>query len=157
MEPEAHFVVVEIEEAAHEKARPRSRRLRMDAAWWGTFALLMIAISLTVTGELLLKTAMNRHGELNVSFSTLVPTAIKLFTNPFVLGGFALVFSGALFWLAVLSRWPLSLAYPLLSISYIIGIIASVLVLKEKVGWVQLLGVLVIVLGVVLVSRGRPD
>ena len=129
----------------------------MDAAWWGTFALLMIAISLTVTGELLLKTARNRHGEWNVSFSTLVPTAIKLFTNPFVLGGFALVFSGALFWLAVLSRWPLSLAYPLLSISYIIGIIASVLVLKEKVGWVQLLGVLVIVLGVVLVSRGRPD
>ncbi len=129
----------------------------MDSAWWGTFALLMIAISLTVTGELLLKTAMNRHGELNVSFSTLVPTAIKLFTNPFVLGGFVLVFSGALFWLAVLSRWPLSLAYPLLSISYIIGIIASVLVLKEKVSWVQLLGVLVIVLGVVLVSRGRPD
>jgi drug/metabolite transporter (DMT)-like permease len=155
MEPEAHFVVVEIEEAVHEKARPR--RLRVDAAWWGTFALLLIAISLTVTGELLLKTAMNRHGELNVSISTLVPTAIRLFTNPFVLGGFALVFSGALFWLGVLSRWPLSVAYPLLSISYIIGIIASVLVLKEKVSWLQVLGVLVIVVGVVLVSRGRVD
>lgn len=126
----------------------------MDAAFWSTFALLMVAMCLTVTGELLLKTGMNRHGELNVSFSTLVPTAIKLFSSPFVVGGFVFVFSGALFWLAVLSRWPLSLAYPLLSISYVIGISASVLFLKEKVTLVQLLGVVVIILGVFLVSRG---
>ena len=77
----------------------------MDAAFWGTFALLMIAMCLTVTGELLLKTGMNRHGELNVSASTIVPTAIKLFTNPFVLGGFVFVFSGALFWLASAGAW----------------------------------------------------
>lgn len=125
----------------------------MTAAFWPTFALLMVAMSLTVTGELLLKTGMNRHGELNVGLSTLVPTAVKLFTNPFVLGGFVFVFSGALFWLAVLSRWPLSLAYPLLSISYIIGIGASVIILKEKVSWVQLIGVMVIIVGVYLVSR----
>jgi drug/metabolite transporter (DMT)-like permease len=70
-----------------------------------------------------------------------------------VVGGFVFVFSGALFWLAVLSRWPLSMAYPLLSISYIIGIIASVIFLKEKVNMVQVLGVLVIVFGVFLISR----
>ncbi|MGA7732119.1 MAG: EamA family transporter, partial [Chloroflexia bacterium] len=110
-------------------------------------------MSLTVTGELLLKTGMNRHGELNVEFSTIIPTAVKLFTSPWVVGGFAFVFSGALFWLAVLSRWPLSLAYPLLSISYIIGIIASVLFLGEKINLVQLAGVFVIILGVFLISR----
>jgi len=125
----------------------------MDAAWWSTFALLMIAMCLTVTGELLLKTGMNRNGELNVSFSTFVHTAVKLVTNPFVVGGFAFIFSGALFWMAVLSRWPLSLAYPLLSISYIIGIAASVLFLKERVNTVQVVGVFVIILGVILVSR----
>ncbi len=151
MEPEAHFIVAEVDEAEHKLA---SGRMRMDAAWWSTFALLMIAICLTVTGELLLKTGMNRHGELNVSFSTLVPTALKLFSSPFVVGGFVFTFSGALFWLAVLSRWPLSLAYPLLSISYIIGIAASVLILKERVALPQLLGVLVIIMGVYLVSRG---
>jgi drug/metabolite transporter (DMT)-like permease len=155
MEPESHFIVAEAEEAL-DQAHAR-RTLRMDAAWWGTFALLMIAMSLTVTGELLLKSGMNRHGELNVSLSTLVPTAIKLFSSPFVLGGFAFVFSGALFWLAVLSRWPLSLAYPLLSISYIIGIALSVVLLKERVTWVQVVGVLVIVVGVTLVSAGRSD
>jgi drug/metabolite transporter (DMT)-like permease len=151
MEPEAHFVVAEAEE--HEHKPSTERRVKMDAAWWSTFALLMIAMCLTVTGELLLKSGMNRHGELNVSFSTLIPTAVKLFTSPFVVGGFVFVFSGALFWLAVLSRWPLSLAYPLLSISYIIGIIASVLILKEKVNTIQIAGVFVIILGVFLISR----
>ncbi len=127
----------------------------MDAAWWSTFGLLMIAMCLTVTGELLLKSGMNRHGELNVSFSTLIPTAVKLFSSPWVVGGFVFVFSGALFWLAVLSRWPLSMAYPLLSISYIIGIIASVLFLGEKVNTIQVVGVLVIILGVFLISRSN--
>src|SRR5438105_15304385 len=124
----------------------------MDAAFWSTFALLMVAMCLTVTGELLLKTGMNRHGELNVSFSTLVPTAVKLFTNPFVLGGFVFVFSGALFWLAVLSRWNLALAYPLLSIRYIIGIAAAVHFLKEQVSLAHALSVVVIIIGVYLIS-----
>jgi drug/metabolite transporter (DMT)-like permease len=150
MEPEAHFAIAEAVE--HEDKTGR-RTIRMDAAWWSTFALLMIAMCLTVTGELLLKTGMNRNGELNVSISTLVPTAVKLVTNPFVVGGFAFIFSGALFWMAVLSRWPLSLAYPLLSISYIIGIAASVLFLKERVNTIQIVGVFVIILGVILVSR----
>src|SRR6476660_9694286 len=126
----------------------------MDSAFWGTFALLLIAMCLTVTGETLLKTGMNKYGELNVSFSTLLPTAVKLFTNPWVVGGFVFVFSGALFWLAVLSRWPLSLAYPMLSISYIIGLASAAFILKEKVSVVQLMGVVVIILGVFLVSRG---
>ena len=64
----------------------------MDSAWWGTFALLMVAMCLTVTGELLLKTGMNRHGVLEVSFSTLIPTAGKLLGNPFVVGGFVVRF-----------------------------------------------------------------
>ena len=128
----------------------------MDSAFWGTFALLMIAMCLTVTGELLLKNGMNQHGQLDVSLGTLVPTAVKIFSNPFVLGGFVFVFSGALFWLAVLSRWPLSLAYPLLSISYIIGIAAAVVFLKEKVTWTHALGVMVIIIGVYLISREAP-
>ncbi|MEO5952578.1 MAG: EamA family transporter [Chloroflexia bacterium] len=155
MEPEAHFAIAEADEDEHRPQKDAKEKgaLKMDAAWWSTFALLMIAMCLTVTGELLLKTGMNKHGELNITFSTLVPTAVKLFTSPWVVGGFVFVFSGALFWLAVLSRWPLSLAYPLLSISYIIGIIASVILLGEKVNMIQVGGVFVIIFGVFLISR----
>jgi drug/metabolite transporter (DMT)-like permease len=153
MEPVAHSVVAELEEAEHAVPVRARRGLKLDTTWWSTFALLLVAICLTVTGELLLKTGMNRYGELNVGLSTLVPTAVKLFTSPWVVGGFAFALGCALFWLAVLSRWNLSVADPMLSISYIIGIAASVFILKEKVGPVQFLGVVVIIPGVFLVSR----
>ena len=155
MEPEAHFLIAEAEADEAPANKPRFGRFRMDAAWWGTFGILLIAMCLTVTGELLLKTGINRHGGLDLSLSSIIPTAWKLFTNLFVLGGFAFVFSGALFWLVVLSRWDLSLAYPLLSISYIIGIILSALILKEQVTWLQVMGVIVIMGGVTLVSVGH--
>ena len=128
----------------------------MDAAWWGTFGLLMIAMGLTLVGELLLKTGINRHGGLELSLTSLLPTAWKLFTNLFILGGFAFVFGGSLFWLVVLSRWDLSLAYPLLSINYILGILLSALLLKEQVTVLQVFGALVIMTGVTLVSIGHP-
>ncbi len=165
MEPEAHFIIAEEEDAEHAAAsgaladgKSMVRGVTMDGTWWATFGLLLVAMSLTVTGELLLKSGVNRIGnDLNLSFSTIVPAAAKLFTNFFIVGGFAFVFAGALFWLAVLSRWDLSLAYPLLSISYIIGIILSVLILKEKVSWLQVMGVLVIMVGVTLVSVGHEN
>ena len=85
MEPEAHFAA-ELEEAEHAVPAPARRGLQLDDAWWSTFALLLVAICPSVTGELLLKTGMNRYGELNVGVSMPVPAAVKLFTSPWVLG-----------------------------------------------------------------------
>ena len=64
----------------------------MDSAWWSTFALLMIAMCLTVTGELLFKTGMNRHGELNVSLPTLISDRHQALYQPFCAGWLRLRF-----------------------------------------------------------------
>jgi len=82
-----------------------------------------------------------------------VASLAKLATNPFVLGGFALIFSGSIFWLSVISQVPLSYAYPMLSTSYILVVGASWLVLGEQITWLRLAGVLVIMAGVSLVAR----
>ena len=87
MEPEAHFAA-EFEEAEHSLPARATRGLRLDAAWWSSFALLLVAICLSVTGELLLKTGMNRYGELSVGVSTPVPTAVMYFASSWVLGVF---------------------------------------------------------------------
>ncbi len=115
--------------------------------------LLSVAIVLTVSGELLLKQGMIRNGELHLAPDTLVASLAKLATNPFVLGGFALIFSGSIFWLSVISQVPLSYAYPMLSTSYILVVGASWLVLGEQITWLRLAGVLVIMAGVSLVAR----
>ena len=83
--------------------------------WMRTFGLLLVAISLSVTGETLLKLGMNRIGALDLRPETVLLTFWRVFTTPVIVIGFALIFGGSLFWLVVLSKWNLSLAYPLLS------------------------------------------
>jgi len=113
--------------------------------------LLAVAICLTVTGELLLKHGMNRIGVLQLS--ALVPTIPKLLRNPFVMSGFACIGAGAVFWLAVISRVDLSLAYPMLSTGYILVLLFSAIVLGEDVSAVRWIGALVICAGVFLITR----
>lgn len=115
------------------------------------FVLVLIAVSFSVSGELLLKTGMNQIGVF--SFHNLLPTLGRILTHPRILGGFGLFALGALFWLAVLSRVNLSWAYPMLSLGYILVLVFSALILKEHVAPARWLGAVVICLGVYLVSR----
>lgn len=120
--------------------------------WMRTFGLLLVAISLSVTGETLLKVGMNRIGSLDLTPATLLPTFWRVFTTPVIVAGFALIFGGSLFWLVVISKWNLSLAYPLLSISYIASLFIGALFLNEVLTPLRILGVLVVVVGVVLIT-----
>lgn len=112
---------------------------------------LLIAICLSVTGELLLKHGMNRIGVLHLP--NLLATVPRLLRNPFVVGGFLSIGVGAVFWLAAISRVDLSYAYPMLSIGYVLVLLFSALVLKENVTWIRWIGALIICLGVYLISR----
>ena len=114
---------------------------------------LSIAVLFSVTGELLLKHGMNQLGVLELAPGLLVPALARVFTNPFVLAGFASIFAGSVFWLSVISRVQLSYAYPMLSTSYILVLLASWVFLGEHITWVRVLGVLVIIAGVSLVFR----
>ncbi len=113
----------------------------------------MIAISLSVTGELLLKHGMNKVGVLSFQPDLLIPTMIRVFTTPFVLAGFAFFFGGSIFWLSVISRLPLSYAYPMLSSSYILVVLASWLILGEAINVTRIVGVFIIMGGVAVVFR----
>jgi drug/metabolite transporter (DMT)-like permease len=113
------------------------------------FTLLLTAICLTVTGELLLKAGMNRVGAFNPSIDTLVRT----FSEWRVVLGFALIFGGSLFWLGVISRTDFSFAYPLLALSYVVSLLPARFVLGEEVTLNRVIGALIIVAGVVVVTR----
>lgn len=119
--------------------------------------LLLIGIGLSVTGELLLKYGMNRFreqfGVLDLSLGTLIPTLVRVFTQPAVLLGFIFVFGASIFWLAVLSRVHLSFAYPLLAFGYVVTALLARLLFNEHISATRWAGIVVICLGVVLVAR----
>lgn len=129
--------------------RFRRARVRGDGTSMTStaFVLLIIAIVLSTFGEVLLKAGVNRIGTITLAPGTL----IRAFLQWQVLVGFVLLFGGSLFWLAVLSRVHLSIAYPLLAIGYVLTTIWALVFLKEPVPASRWLGIGAICSGIVLV------
>jgi drug/metabolite transporter (DMT)-like permease len=119
------------------------------------FFIVLTAICFSVSGELMLKSGMNSVGVL--SLSNFWATFGRILSHPRILGGFGLVGIGALFWLSAISRAPLSWAYPMLSIGYLLILLFSAIILKEQVTPMRWVGALIICVGIVLVFRsGNP-
>lgn len=117
------------------------------------FLILLVAVIFSVAGELLLKNGMNQVGLLSLRPDAFLGTMLRVLTTPSILVGFVCVGIAAVFWLSVLSRAPLSWAYPMLSLSYVLGVFAAAIFLKEPLNLSRILGVLIIVSGVALVYR----
>jgi multidrug transporter EmrE-like cation transporter len=136
---------------------PEEDRMPGESGRLTVLILLLIGIGLSVTGELLLKHGMNRFreqfGVLDLSLATLVPTLVRVFTQPAILLGFIFVFGASIFWLAVLSRVHLSFAYPLLAFGYVVTALLARFLFNEQISGARWAGIAVICLGVVLVAR----
>lgn len=116
------------------------------------YILLLIAISLTVTGEVLLKLGMNQVRADVGAFAASLPVLLRTFTEWRVVLGFVLIFSGALFWLGVISRADFSFAYPLLALSYVIALLPARFVLQEPLTLNRILGALIVVAGALVIG-----
>lgn len=119
-----------------------------------SLSLILFAVLLGVTGQVSLKFGMGKVGQIDrVTLQEPFELASRIITNPTIILGLALYVVGAAVWLTVLSRVPLSFAYPILALTYAVTPVAAWLVLGETLPLVRWLGVSVICLGVVLVSR----
>lgn len=76
-----------------------------------------------------------------------------LAASPMIILGLGLYGLGALLWLFVLGRAPLSLAYPFVGLGFILTMLAGAFVLHEPLTYSRITGTLLIVAGCVLVAR----
>jgi multidrug transporter EmrE-like cation transporter len=114
---------------------------------------LLPAMLLSTTGELFLKRGMNEIGALDLAaLDTIVPTIVKILTNPNIWIGFMGFGFGSFFWLSVISRVPLSLAYPMLGLMYVIIVVESWIFLGEGLHPMRVLGSIVVGIGVAIVG-----
>ena len=120
---------------------------------WTAFAFLLSGVLLNAAAQLLLKAGTNVTGVLSLDAQTWASTLLRIATQTyFVLGGACYVVS-LLVWILGLSRVPVSVAYPLLSIGYIVNAIAAHFLFGEDVNAVRWAGIGFIVVGVWLVAR----
>ena len=59
----------------------------------------------------------------------------------------------SLIWFYILKHFDFSVAYPLISISYLIGMVAAFFVFHETIPFTRWIGVVLIMVGVFLVTK----
>jgi multidrug transporter EmrE-like cation transporter len=118
-----------------------------------SFSYLFAGILLNACAQLLLKAGANRLGEISLAPTTLFPTLLQLGTNLPILGGLALYGFSVLTWIAGLSRVDVSIAYPLLSLGYVVNAIAAYYLFGEVLSTQRLLAIGIILVGVYILAR----
>jgi multidrug transporter EmrE-like cation transporter len=119
-----------------------------------TVAMVLVPVLIGVVGQICLKYGMAQVGKFSFeSAAGMLPQFVRAFSNIWVLIGFAFYFLSSLFWMIVLSKVDLSVAYPLLSMGYVFVLIASWMLFREPVTLIRWVGVFVIMFGVTLISR----
>jgi multidrug transporter EmrE-like cation transporter len=121
---------------------------------WVTWVLILTGVGLNAAAQLLLKTATRPLAHFTrFDVDTLLASLVVLAKSLPFWGGMVCYGASVCVWLAALSKAPVSVAYPMLSLGYIVVAWASVTWLGETLSPAKVLGIALICVGVVLVSR----
>ena len=118
-----------------------------------TFSLVLTGVLLNAAAQLLLKAGTNRIGAFSFALQNVVPIGMKVASSPHVLAGLACYAVSVVVWILALSRVPVSVAYPMLSIGYIVNALAAYALFGESLNAQKLVGIGFITIGVILVGR----
>ncbi len=118
-----------------------------------SFSLVMAGVLLNAAAQLLLKAGTNAIGAFDFSAGNVVPVGAKIATQPFIVGGVGCYIVSVVIWILALSRTQVSLAYPMLSVGYVVNAVAAWYLFGETVTVMRLAGIGIIVLGVFIVAR----
>ena len=118
-----------------------------------SFALVLTGVLLNAAAQLLLKAGTNTIGHFEFSAANALPVGLKLAAEPHIVGAIACYVISVAVWIMALSRVEVSIAYPMLSIGYVVNALAAYYLLGESVTPTRLLGIGIIILGVFIVAR----
>jgi multidrug transporter EmrE-like cation transporter len=120
---------------------------------WSAFSFLMTGVLLNAGAQLLLKAGTNALGVITLTRDNFVDTLWRMSTQGHFVIGVACYMVSLVVWIMGLSRVPVSVAYPMLSLGYVINAIAAHYIFGEAVTVTRWVGIGFIVLGVWLVAR----
>ena len=112
------------------------------------YALILLNTLILVSGQFLWKFGMMNKEN---SFSS-VGEVIKLLLSPYILSGLTMYGFATVLWLFILTRVPLSVAYPLQSLAYVFAVFGAYFIFNESLSIMKIAGVLLIIIGVSLIG-----
>ena len=120
---------------------------------WTAFSFLMTGVLLNAFAQLLLKAGTNVLGVITLTRENWAGELGRMAVQPHFIGGVVCYGISLVVWIMGLSRVPVSIAYPMLSLGYIVNAVAAHYLMGESVTLARWLGIGFIVVGVWLVAR----
>ena len=121
-----------------------------------SFGLIVLSVTLGSFGQICIKKGIGAaHIAIAASPIQTLINILSAMIKPYSMLGLGLYVISTFVWFLVVSRVRLSVAYPMISMSYILVVILSALILHEKVDWrFAVAGLLCISVGVSLIGFG---
>lgn len=117
------------------------------------FVLILTGVLLNASAQLLLKAGTNAVGHFEFHLENVIPIGMKIAFQPYIITGMVCYAISLVVWIMALSRVPVSVAYPMLSIGYVINAVIAYYWFGEPLAMQKMIGIGFIVAGVVLVAK----
>lgn len=111
-------------------------------------------VVLTAYSQLIVKWRVSRAGPLPVDLAKKAVFLTGLMLDPWILTAILGVFFAGLGWMAAMTKLELSYAYPFMSLAFVLVLIFSAVLFHEAITAPKVLGMLLIIVGIVVTSRG---
>jgi uncharacterized membrane protein len=118
------------------------------------FVYIFAAVLFTVYGQLVVKWQVLKAGTLPTMTRDKIFFLLSLVFNPWILSGLAAAFLAMLCWLVAMTKFELSYAYPFMSLAFVLVLFLSALFFHETINVPKVLGVLLVIVGIIVASRG---
>ena len=114
---------------------------------------ILTGVLLNAGAQLLLKAGVSAVGHFEFTRANILPIGIKLATQLPIVGGLACYVVSVGVWIIGLSRVEVSIAYPMLSLGYVVNAFGAWYLFGEAVSIQRLAGIAIILIGVVVLAR----
>lgn len=118
-----------------------------------TFCIAIFSIFLNALAQICLRKTMLGTGPTPTSITDAPNYLFALAFNPWLIAGMSCYAISICAWLTVLSKVEVSVAYPLLSIGFIMATVMGYLFLGESINSTRIAGIALICIGIVCISR----
>jgi len=119
-----------------------------------TFAFIISGVLLNACAQVLLKAGTNAlGGAIHLTVSNAFETFIRVASQLPILAGLACYALSLVVWIMGLSRTDVTIAYPMLSLGYVVAALGAWMFLGETISPQRLLAIAVIMVGVALLAR----
>lgn len=118
-----------------------------------TFLFIIAGVLLNAVAQLLLKAGARNVGEIHLTLDNLFSVGWKVATQLPIIGGLTCYVLSVVVWIIALSRVDVSVAYPMLSLGYVVAAAGAWYMFGEVMSMQRMLAIGIILVGVAVLAR----